>query len=267
MSDVFDFHAGERPLLVSVPHDGRVVPDDISERMTNAGRRLPDTDWHVARLYELAPDIGASMIVARYSRYVVDLNRPSDDAALYPGQLATGICPIRTFAGDAIYADEGPDDAERASRIERYWRPYHDRLARSLADIRQRFGYVLLWDAHSIPSRVPSLFEGVLPELNLGSNDGASAGAGVADAVMAVVSDRGFDGVLDGRFKGGYITRHYGAPQRGIHALQLEIAQRAYMDEATGCYAGAPAERLWRVVQDMLDAAQDAAAGFTASSD
>ena len=254
MSDVFSFVAGDTPLLVSVPHDGRRVPEEQQRRMTAAGRQLPDTDWDVARLYSFAEDAGASMIVASYSRYVVDLNRPSTDAELYPGQLATGLCPVETFAGEAIYADGAAvDDAERRERVERYWRPYHDRIAATLDGLRERHGYALLWEAHSIPSRVPRLFDGELPVLNLGTYEHRSCDRRIADAVMRVATQSGYESVRDGRFKGGFITRHYGAPSRRVHAIQLELAQRAYMDEATRRFAGAKAAALRGTLSALLD--------------
>jgi N-formylglutamate amidohydrolase len=231
VTDGYSLHTGSLPLLVSVPHDGRQLPDDIDKRMTAAGRSIPDTDWHVARLYDFARDLGASMIVAEYSRYVIDLNRPPDDNVLYEGQLATGLCPRKTFAGDDIYRDSEPIDV--AARVERYWRPYHDQIRVMLAKLKSAFGYVLLWDAHSIPSRVPRLFTGELPVLNLGSWDGRSCGRSLLNAVVAAVAASEFTSVCDARFKGGFITRHYGDPGNDVHVLQLELAQRAYMDETT----------------------------------
>jgi N-formylglutamate amidohydrolase len=175
MSAVFDFIDGESPLLVSIPHDGRELAPGMAARMTTAGRALPDTDWHVRRLYDFAEELGASVIAANYSRYVVDLNRSADDVALYPGQVSTGLCPLETFAGEPIYSGNAElSEAERRARVETYWRPYHDRLQQALARIVDRFGYALLWDAHSIRAEVPLLFDGRLPDLNIGTNAGAS---------------------------------------------------------------------------------------------
>ena len=190
MSDVFDYRAGATPLLISVPHDGRRLPDEMAARMTAAGRAIPDTDWHVAELYAFATELGAAMIVANYSRYVVDLNRSSTDEVLYPGQVATGLCPEQTFAGDALYLNGGVAEAQKTQRVARYWQPYHEALAVELHAVRERFGYALLWDAHSIPSTVPRLFDGELPELNLGSNSGASCGESIRTAVHAVAERR-----------------------------------------------------------------------------
>ena len=254
MSDVFDYRAGTTALLISVPHDGRRLPDEMAARMTAAGRAIPDTDWHVAELYAFATELGAAMIVANYSRYVVDLNRSSTDEALYPGQVATGLCPEQTFAGDALYVKGGVAEAEKTQRVARYWQPYHDALAAELRALRERFGYALLWDAHSIPSTVPRLFDGELPELNLGSNSGASCGESIRAAVHAVAEQSNYSNVLDGRFKGGFITRHYGDPAENVHALQLEIAQRAYMDERSRQLDETRSERLRVTLGGMLRA-------------
>ena len=252
MNDVFTFREGEAPLLISVPHDGRRVPPGVHARMTTAGRALPDTDWHVAGLYGFAHELGASVLVANYSRYVVDLNRPASDEALYPGQLATGLCPVQTFSGEDIYLEGGVDPDEIAARTELYWRPYHDRIAQTLEQLSERHGYALLWDAHSIPSEVPRLFEGQLPELNIGTYGGASCGTAIEQAVFAVAASSPYTHVLNGRFQGGFITRHYGRPLEHVHAVQLEIAQRVYMDEAEGTLDATKASRLRDTLRHML---------------
>ena len=244
--------SGELPLLISVPHDGCHVPEEIRARMTEAGLALPDTDWHVAELYEFARDLGASMQVANYSRYVVDLNRSATDEILYPGQLVTGLCPEQTFSGEAIYIDGGVDDEETARRISTYWQPYHDRLEATLAAMRDQYGYALLWDAHSIPSRVPRLFDGELPELNIGSNDGASCPASIEKAVAAAAQESPYSVVVNDRFKGGYITRHFGDPGNSVVAMQLEIAQRAYMHEESRAYDAEKASRLRGTLRRLL---------------
>lgn len=252
MSPVFQFQSGELPLLISVPHDGRDLPRDMRARMSDVGRSIPDTDWHVAKLYEFAADMGVNVLVANYSRYVVDLNRSADDAELYPGQVATGLCPQQTFAGDSIYRSGGVDESEKANRIEAYWRPYHAHLRDTLNALREKHGFALLWDAHSIPSVVPRLFDGVLPELNLGSYSGASCEKSIEGAVAAVATASGHSTAINGRFKGGYITRHYGDPENDIHALQLEIAQRAYMNEHTSAFDSARATVLRDTLRKML---------------
>jgi N-formylglutamate deformylase len=265
MSSVFRHHSGELPLLISVPHDGRDIPEDIRDRMTDLGRSIPDTDWDVARLYDFATELGASTVTANFSRYVVDLNRSAADLSLYPGQVATGLCPEQTFAGEAIYRSGGVDDDEKARRIDQYWRPYHEHIRKTLASIREQHGFALLWDAHSIPSVVPRLFDGELPELNLGSNNGASCGPAIESAVSDVALQSAFDAVLNGRFKGGYITRHYGDTENGIHALQLEIAQRAYMSEDTGTFDTEMAASLRVTLQNMLNAYLDTATKITSA--
>ena len=260
MSDVFAFDRGDTPLLVSVPHDGRRVPDDLRRRMTDAGKDIPDTDWHVAALYSFVRDMGASMIVADYSRYVVDLNRSSTDETLYAGQWVTGLCPLQTFAGHEIYIDgESIGDAERAHRIACYWRPYHDKLAAVLEELRDHHGYALLWDAHSIPSQLPRLFAGKLPVVNLGTNDDRSCEKRIADEVMRVVEDSAYSNVRNGRFKGGFITRTYGKPDRNVQAMQLELAQRSYMDETTRRFDDAEAVKLRDTLQRMLETYMTAA--------
>ncbi len=257
MMDVFSFREGSAPLLLSVPHDGCHLPVAMRDQMTAAGIALPDTDWHVAQLYEFAGDLGANIIVANYARYVVDLNRPPTDEELYPGQLATGLCPTETFAGEPIYASEPAIDAQ--ARVETYWRPYHDRIRTTLDAIREQHGYALLWDAHSIPSRVPRLFDGELPALNIGTNCGASCSAVLEQAVNAVAASSAYSSVLNGRFRGGYITRHYGDPADDIHAVQLEIAQRVYTDEQATTFDAEKASRLRDTLRAMLGACLEAA--------
>lgn len=256
----FEFVAGDKdsPLLISVPHDGRGIPEDIAAQMSPAGLAIPDTDWHVARLYEFFQSLGAHMLIANYSRYVVDLNRSAADEVLYPGQVVTGLCPERTFAGDPIYAGYQVSPTETARRVDLYWRPYHEQLRATLDDLKRRHGIALLWDAHSIPGTVPRLFDGDLPLLNLGSNECRSTSKAVATVVFDVARRSRYASVLDGRFKGGYITRHYGAPANDIHALQLEIAQRAYMDETTLQWSPQKAEGLRDILRRMVESFQSA---------
>ena len=257
MIGVFNYHDGNLPLVISVPHDGVHIPEDIRTRMTSIGASVPDTDWHVAELYDFARDLGASMLVANYSRYVVDLNRSDSDDILYPGQVATGLCPEQTFAGDDLYENGGVSDDERSARIQQYWRPYHEQLAAMLQAKREEHGFALLWDAHSIPSVVPRLFDGELPELNIGTNDGRSCDTARQEKVIAAAGSGPFSVVVNGRFKGGYITRHYGNPKSQVHAVQLEVAQRAYMDEASTVFDVARAARLRETLQRMLSAFSD----------
>jgi N-formylglutamate amidohydrolase len=228
----FDFTPGNAPLLVSMPHLGTDLPPGFAARLSALAQALPDTDWHVDRLYDFAGALGASVLRARYSRYLIDLNRPPDDAPLYPGAAGTGLCPTTLFDGTALYRDGVPDTAETAERVRTYWQPYHDALARELERIRARFGFALLFDAHSIRSEVPRLFDGRLPDVNLGTGGGTSADEPLARALVGECGrQQAYDFVLNGRFKGGYITRRYGRPDEHVHAVQLELAQRTYMDE------------------------------------
>ena len=253
----FTLHQGTAPLLVSVPHDGTAVPEDIAARLTDSARTVPDTDWHIARLYDFAREMGASMIVPVYSRYVVDLNRSEDDVSLYPGQNTTGLCPVVRFSGEPVYR-EGmePTPDEIAARVETFWRPYHDALRAELDRIRAEHGRAVLWEGHSIRGELPFLFEGRLPDLNLGTAGGASCSPGLQQRLEEVLAGQDeYDFVVNGRFKGGHITRHYGDPAGGIEALQMETSQRAYMDEASFDWDEAAAARVQPVLRGLLEAA------------
>jgi N-formylglutamate deformylase len=231
MAEPFIFRSGNTPLLVSMPHTGTFVPDWLKARMTTVALKLPDTDWHLERLYDFLGELGASVLVATHSRYVVDLNRPPDNANLYPGKDTTPLVPIDTFHKKPLYRPgQEPNESEVAERVATYWKPYHAQLGEALADLKEAHGYALLWDAHSIFSVVPRFFEGTLTELNLGTADGRSCGPGIGEGLMRVVS--GYGAVLNGRFKGGYITRRYGAPAGDVHAVQLELSEATYMEES-----------------------------------
>ena len=224
---------GDSPLIVSVPHAGRYVPDAIALRMLAPARALPDTDWHVDALYAFAPPAGATLIAATHSRYVIDLNRDPSGAALYPNANNSELCPISTFANGPIYAPgEEPDEREIAARRTTFFDPWYVLLESEIERVRDRHGYAVLLDGHSIAREVPRFFAGRLPDLNLGSNAGKSCDASVrALAADILTNASGFTHVVDGRFKGGYITRHFGAPEACVHALQLEMVQASYMDE------------------------------------
>jgi len=255
--DVCSLHRGTIPLLVSLPHDGTVVPEPLAARMTPEARAVPDTDWFVSRLYDFARGLGASVLVPKYSRYVVDLNRPPDDVSLYPGQNTTGLCPAVRFDGEPVYLPgQAPGADEIAERVQRYWLPYHDALAGELARLKSLHGRAVLWEGHSIRSEVPFLFEGRLPDLNLGTASGATCRPGTQarlEQVLAAQAD--YRWVANGRFKGGHITRHYGQPAQGVEAVQLELAQATYMDEAAGRYDPARAARLQPLLEKLLTAA------------
>lgn len=231
---VVDLHQGSGPLLISMPHVGTHLPEDIAARLSPTGLAVDDTDWHIESLYDFAAAMGASVLRPRCSRYVIDLNRPADGMSLYPGQNSTGLCPVTTFDGVALYRQgQAPDAAETARRLALYWQPYHTALQAELARIKSIHGYALLWDAHSIRSVIPHLFEGQLPVFNFGTAQGTSCAPGIAEDLLAQVqaSAAHLPAVLNGRFKGGYITRAYGNPAQQVHAIQLELAQRCYMQE------------------------------------
>lgn len=228
----FRFRQGTVPILVSIPHLGKEIPDDVLGELNPYASEVPDTDWHLDRIYAFSEEIGASLLTARYSRYVVDLNRPASGESLYPGQTTTGLFPTETFRGQPLYRNGvGPDKETATRRLNAYWKPYHAKLERELANLKAEFGSVLLWEGHSIASELPRLFDGKLPDLNLGTNSGKSCDQDVLQAVIATLSDQPYSWVANGRFKGGYITRNYGNPSKGIHAIQLEMCQSTYMNE------------------------------------
>jgi len=252
---IYEFHRGSAPLLISVPHAGTEVPPEILQRLAPHARELPDTDWYVHQLYAFARDLGASIIKANFSRYVVDLNRASDSAPLYPSGPNSPVCPTTTFAGEPLYEHGGvPSDAEVSARVEKYWQPYHQRIAEELVRIKAEHGRALLWDAHSIASEIPGLFDGKLPEFNLGTRDDASCPREIAESLLHTVQAGGqFSAVLNGRFKGGYITKGYGNPAAGIYAIQLELSQRAYMSEIPrGPWEPARAQGAARCIEQLL---------------
>ena len=252
----FTLHRGTAPLLISLPHDGTELPEGVAARLTPEAAKLPDTDWHVSRLYAFAADLGASIIKPRYSRYLVDLNRPPDDASLYPGQNTTGLCPTLRFDGGEVYLDgQRPGTDEIQARLTYYWRPYHDALREELERLRAQHGRVVVWDGHSIRSVVPFLFDGKLPDFNLGTASGASCRPELQRSLESVLAAQdAFTHVSNGRFRGGYITRHYGSPHEQIDAVQLELAQSNYMDEDSCLYDELKAARVQTVVRRMLQA-------------
>ncbi len=231
MPEFFNYYRGESAILVSFPHDGTEFPPPIKRRLNRHGINNTDCDWHISELYQNVLSSDISRIKARFSRYVVDLNRPSDGGLLYPGRMETGICPLTTFDGIPIYLPgEQPGEYEIRTRIETYWQPYHDRLQSELKRIRDRHGYAILWEAHSIRGQAPELFDGELPDLNFGTAGGRSCGEMIiAPLVKYAGNASDYSVTFNGRFKGGYITRHYGEPEEGIHAIQLEINQNSYL--------------------------------------
>lgn len=225
----YDFYPGHSPLLLSIPHAGTYLPDDIADALTDAAAQLPDTDWHVDALYAFARDLGAHVIRANYSRFCVDLNRPPDDTPLYTG-ATTGLFPDILFDGRPAFCGDRPP--ERRRFLETIWQPYHSRIRATLDALKTEHGHAVLFDAHSIRSVIPRLFEGALPDFNIGTNSSQSLAPALETRLHDICrTDNGYTTVLNGRFKGGYTTRHYGDPSNGVHAVQLELAQKTYMDE------------------------------------
>jgi N-formylglutamate deformylase len=255
----FELHQGTLPLLISLPHNGVEIPDAVCEKLKAFAHTAPDTDWFVDQLYAFAKQMGASILKPRYSRYVIDLNRPPDDVSLYPGQNTTGLCPLNAFSGESIYIDgQQPTHNDIVHRRAQYWQPYHGALHAELIRIKQQHGKVLLWEGHSIRPELPYLFEGKLPDFNLGTASGASFPNEVLakfEQILAAQSQ--YSWVSNGRFKGGYITRHYAQPDQRIFALQLELVQSAYMDETMTAFDAEKAAPVQALIEQMMRAGLD----------
>lgn len=230
---------GDGPVILGLPHTGTFVPDDIQARLNARGRELSDTDWHIERLYDgLLP--GVTTVRATFHRYVVDANRDPSGASLYPGQNTTGLVPLTDFDGAPIWA-EPPRDAEVAARRAAFHSPYHAALRAEMERVRARHGVAILYDCHSIRSVIPHLFDGLLPDFNIGTNGGTTCAPEIEAAVLGICAGaRGYTHVLNGRFKGGWTTRHYGRPAEGFHAIQMELAQSTHLTDETASWAYAP---------------------------
>jgi N-formylglutamate deformylase len=267
MTDLYTLERGTAPLLISIPHLGTQIPEALRDQYTDIALTVADTDWHLDRLYAFAKELGATILGARVSRYVIDLNRPPNDESLYPGQTTTSLCPTETFRGEPIYREgRAPDAAERERRVATYWRPYHDTLREELQRLRAQHANVLLWEAHSIASVLPRLFDNKLPDLNLGTQDGRTAAPEVQAAATRAAAASAYTWVANGRFKGGYITRHFGTPQDGVHAIQLEMCQSAYMNEtAPFDYVPVLADEVQPVLREMVGGALDAVKALNAA--
>ncbi len=255
-SNVLTLHRGTTPLVLSLPHVGTMIPDELKPHFTERALQVEDTDWHLERLYDFAKALGASVIVPRISRYVIDLNRPPDDAPMYPGASNTELCPTRFFNGDALYVDgAAPNAAKIERRRSNFWQPYHDALRVELDRARAKFGYALLWDGHSIRSEIPWLFDGTLPDLNLGTASCTSCAATLRDTLINELQrNPQFTHATDGRFKGGYITRRYGRPADHIHAVQMEMCQSLYMQESLPFdYLDVRAQQVQPLLQRLLE--------------
>lgn len=251
---------GEGPLVLGLPHTGTWLPDDIRQKLNERGRLLADTDWCVDRLYEgLLP--GATTVRASFHRYVIDANRPPDDESLYPGQNTTGLVPTTDFDGEPIWIEEPDAEAIDARRVA-YHAPYHAALAAELERVRSRHGIAILYDCHSIRSHIPFLFEGVLPDLNIGTANGTTCDARFEQAVTEICARAdGYSSILNGRFKGGWTTRRYGRPAEGLHAIQMELAQSTHLEseEPPFSYSEAKAARLRPLLADILNRLADLA--------
>jgi N-formylglutamate deformylase len=260
MSDTgFTLHRGTSPLLLSLPHAGQQIADEVRAGLLERAADVEDTDWHLDRLYDFARNLGASLLIPRYSRYVIDLNRPSEDTPMYPGANNTELCPTKFFTGQPLYREGSePGAAEIARRRDRYWKPYHRALQEELQRIRATHGHAVLFDGHSIKSHLPWLFEGKLPDLNLGTAGGISCAVALRDALATVLAaSNRYSHVIDGRFKGGYITRHYGRPAEQIHAVQLEMCWSCYMDDesAPQPWGEAQGDRVRPILRRLLETA------------
>ena len=253
---------GDSPVILAQPHGGTWLPDDLLTRLDDNGRMLADTDWHIERLYDgLLP--GATTVRATFHRYVIDANRGADDASLYPGQNTTGLVPLTDFDGEAIWLTE-PDAADIAHRKAQFHAPYHAALAAEVARVRARHGVAILYDCHSIRSHIPFLFPGTLPDFNVGTNLGTTCDPRIEAAVYDLCVASGRTHVLNGRFKGGWTTRHYGRPEEGVHAIQMELAQRGYMTESAALTETAPLDpnpAIRPVLEQVIAATLDFAKG------
>lgn len=239
--DWLEVHRGEAPLIVSFPHTGTDIPPDIEAQLVSPWLARKDADWWIHRLYDFARDLGATTVRTAISRTVIDVNRDPSGASLYPGQATTELCPTTTFDGEPLYVGADPDDAEIERRRRTWFAPYHAALDAEIARLRAAHGAVVLYEAHSIRSRIPRLFDGDLPNFNLGTNSGGSCAPALTSAVEAACDASTFSRVTNGRFKGGWTTRHYGRPENGVHAVQMELACRGYMDDP----AAPPTSKTW----------------------
>jgi formiminoglutamase len=223
------------PLIVTFPHTGTRTPDGIARELNASWLARKDTDWHVRQLYDFAGGLDATMVATEISRTVIDVNRDPSGASLYPGQATTALCPLTSFDGEALYrTGREPGAGEIARRKRLYFAPYHRALTEEIGRLCAKFGQVVLYDAHAIRSTIPRLFEGVLPHFNIGTNGGRSCAPRLAQSLAAICARSEFSTVTDGRFRGGWTTRHHGNPAAGVHAVQMELAFRTYLDEPAG---------------------------------
>ena len=259
-TDIVTVTRGSSPLILSMPHPGTGVPSEVAAQLNARGKLVEDTDWHMRQLYSFAAQFEPTIVEAQLSRFVIDLNRDPAGVSLYPGQATTELVPSTTFDGAPIWT-VAPDEAEIARRREAWFRPYHDALAAEIARVKAQHGFCLLWDCHSIKSVIPRLFEGTLPTLNLGTNSGQSCAGSIEAAAVTAMAGQPLTQIANGRFKGGWITRHYGRPFERVHALQMEIALSAYLtqENAPWTFDAPKAATLQTALSAIIAAALDAA--------
>ena len=231
MNGFLDIHRGPEPLVVCFPHSGTDLPPELEDAFVSPWLARKDADWFIDELYAFVRDLGVTTLRTRLSRSVIDCNRDPSGASLYPGQTTTTLCPTETFDGEPLYAGAGPDADEINRRRTAYFDPYHDALSAELKRLRAAHQRVVLYDAHSIRSHVARLFDGELPQFNIGTDNGVTCAPALAEAVTSLCAASGDSHVLNGRFRGGWTTRHYGRPSDGVHAIQMELAMRGYLTE------------------------------------
>lgn len=254
MSSTFSYQVGSSPVLLSMPHNGIKIPESLQMRMHPFAVNSPDTDWYMDQLYDFANELNLHIIRPYYSRYVIDLNRPIDGQLLYQNANNTELCPLTSFELEDIYlAGQEPQKAEVEQRIEQYWKPYHHQIEKVLSEIKKRYGFAILYDAHSIKSEVPRFFEGRLPDLNLGTSNGESCEPQLEALLVEVAKKSGYSWALNGRFKGGYITRHYGDVANQIYTFQLELSQITYLEQLTNQYQETLALQVKPVLRKFLE--------------
>ena len=248
-----DVIQGDGPIILGQPHSGRYIPDHIYDNLNNLGRQLLDTDWHVPELYDGLLD-NATVVRANFSRYVIDPNRDPEGTNLYPGQNSTTLIPLSTFDGEPIWKQE-PSGADIQTRLKEYHRVYHHALKTEIERVKSKYGIAVIYDCHSIRSKIPFLFDDQLPDLNIGNNTGTSCDSALISAIERVCQkDKSHSHVVNGRFRGGWTTRHYGRPSEGVHAIQMELAQRAYLqtEAAPFNYDEDKASSLKKVLSDIF---------------
>lgn len=257
MNSTYSLTTGDIGMLISMPHNGQQIPESIAETMTSEGKAVADTDWYIDKLYDFATSMGIYTLKPKYSRYVIDLNRNPTGEALYKGADNTELCPTTAFDLSPIYlSNRKPTQQEITSRVELYWKPYHQALSETLAQLKQKYNKVVLLDAHSILSQVPRFFNGKLPDFNFGTADGESCDNLLLESIQKLDFSP-YNSVCNGRFKGGFITRAYGDPKNNIHAIQLELSQSTYMDEPSSIYNEQKAEQVKRQLKAFVECLVD----------